>query len=80
MAIACILPGGAAEYPWYNNYIEGFGAQFKRKIKKYYPAPWTSDVQAPIITQPRQLFGPGSRGERYFRDTGPSDSLSLGAQ
>jgi len=44
--------GGCSEFPWYHKHIEGFGAQFKRKIKKYYPTPWTSDIQAPSLPSP----------------------------
>src|SRR2546426_11508574 len=44
--------GGCSEFAWYHKHIEGFGAQFKRKIKKYYPTPWTSDIQAPSLPSP----------------------------
>ncbi len=44
--------GGCAEFPWYHNLIEGFGSQFKRNIKRYYPTPWSSDLQAPSLPSP----------------------------
>ncbi len=31
--------GGCGEYPFYQDRIEGFGSEFKRAIKRHYPAP-----------------------------------------
>jgi choline dehydrogenase-like flavoprotein len=31
--------GGCAEYPWYQGHVEGFGSEFKRDLKRYYPTP-----------------------------------------
>lgn len=39
--------GGCVEFPWYNEQIEGFGPEFKRDIKRYYPTPVSFYCQIP---------------------------------
>jgi choline dehydrogenase-like flavoprotein len=41
--------GGCGEFPWYQGEIEGFGAQLKRDIKRYYPAPVSFYCQIPSL-------------------------------
>jgi choline dehydrogenase-like flavoprotein len=41
--------GGCAEFPWYHDELEGFGLGFKRDIKRYYPTPVTTQIQAPSL-------------------------------
>ncbi len=41
--------GGCGEFPSYYDQIEGFGSQFKRSIKRYYPAPVGFYCQAPSL-------------------------------
>lgn len=43
---------GCSTFPGYFNDIEGFGAEFKRSIRRYYPAPYTFDTQAPSLPTP----------------------------
>lgn len=44
--------GGCGEYPHYHNRIEGFGSEFKREIKRHYPAPVGFIIQAPSLPDP----------------------------
>jgi choline dehydrogenase-like flavoprotein len=39
--------GGCSEFPYYFDQIEGFGREFKREIKRRYPAPVDFYIQAP---------------------------------
>ncbi len=41
--------GGCAEFPWYYDWLEGFGSEFKRNIKRYYPTPINFTPQAPSL-------------------------------
>ena len=41
--------GGCGDFPYYHDQIEGFGSQFKRDIKRYYPAPFSFLIQAPSL-------------------------------
>jgi choline dehydrogenase-like flavoprotein len=43
------LGGGCDRFPWYYRHLEGFGSQFKRNIKRYYPSPIGSYIQAPSL-------------------------------
>lgn len=43
---------GCAPFPGYFGEIEGFGAQFKRSVRRYYPAPFSFDTQAPSLPSP----------------------------
>jgi choline dehydrogenase-like flavoprotein len=40
---------GCVEFPWYHSEIEGFGADFKRQIKRHYPTPVSFLIQAPTL-------------------------------
>jgi len=44
--------GGCAESPSYYRDLEGFGKNFKRDIKRYYPAPVDFTIQAPSLPSP----------------------------
>lgn len=44
--------GGCGEFPHYYRRLEGFGAAFKREIKRRYPAPVSFTVQAPSLPGP----------------------------
>jgi choline dehydrogenase-like flavoprotein len=44
--------GGCYEFPSYYDHIEGFGKQFKRNIKRYYPTPWDTEIEAPTLPNP----------------------------
>ena len=46
------IGGGCGEFPSYYRQIEGFGAEFKRQIKRYYPTPISSYIQAPTLPHP----------------------------
>ena len=46
------LGGGCGEFPGHYNQIEGFGSEFKRNIKRYYPAVISSYIQAPCLPSP----------------------------
>lgn len=41
--------GGCGEFPHYHNRIEGFGSEFKRDIKRHYPAPVGFISQIPSL-------------------------------
>lgn len=42
--------GGCGEFPGYYNQLEGFGSEFKRNIKRYYPTPVGALIQAPCLS------------------------------
>jgi choline dehydrogenase-like flavoprotein len=46
------MGGGCDEFPWHYNHVEGFGSEFKRGIKHYYPATIGSLVQIPTLPSP----------------------------
>ena len=46
------IGGGCGEFPNYYRRIEGFGAEFKRQIKRHYPTPIGSYIQAPTLPHP----------------------------
>jgi choline dehydrogenase-like flavoprotein len=46
------MGGGCGEFPGYHSQIEGFGSTFKRDIKRYYPTPIGSLIQAPTLPSP----------------------------
>lgn len=41
--------GGCGDFPWYHDKLEGFGAGFKRDVKRYYPAPIGFYCQIPSL-------------------------------
>jgi choline dehydrogenase-like flavoprotein len=46
---ALYVGGGCGDFPGYFNQIEGFGTEFKRNIKRYYPTPVGALMQAPCL-------------------------------
>ena len=46
------IGGGCGEFPGYYGQIEGFGSQYKRDIKRYYPTPVGALIQAPTLPSP----------------------------
>jgi choline dehydrogenase-like flavoprotein len=46
------MSGGCSQFPGYYRNLEGFGAEFKRQIKRYYPSPIGSLIQAPSLPSP----------------------------
>jgi len=46
------MGGGCGEFPGHYNQIEGFGPEFKRAIKRYYPTPVGALIQAPTLPSP----------------------------
>jgi choline dehydrogenase-like flavoprotein len=44
--------GGCFDFPGYYGRIEGFGSDFKRNIKRYYPTPVGTLIQAPSLSSP----------------------------
>ena len=46
------MGGGCGEFPGYYGQIEGFGSQFKRDIRRYYPAGVGALIQAPSLPSP----------------------------
>lgn len=44
--------GGCDSFPGYYGHLEGFGSQFKKNIKRYYPSPIGSLIQAPALPSP----------------------------
>src|SRR6266849_3646875 len=45
--------GGCGEFPGHYSQLEGFGSEFKRNIKRYYPATIGSYIQAPALASPK---------------------------
>src|SRR5713101_1204352 len=45
--------GGCGEFPGHYPQLEGFGSEFKRNIKRYYPATIGSYIQAPALASPK---------------------------
>jgi choline dehydrogenase-like flavoprotein len=41
--------GGCDEFPWYQDELEGFGSDLKRKIKQHYPTPVSFYCQIPSL-------------------------------
>jgi choline dehydrogenase-like flavoprotein len=48
--------GGCSGYPHYWDRFEGFGSEFKRDIKRYYPAPVSFLIQAPSLPSPNNYI------------------------
>jgi len=46
------IGGGCDEFPWHYGQLEGFGASYKRDIKRYYPTPISALIQAPSLESP----------------------------
>jgi len=44
--------GGCDGFPWYYERLEGFGSEFKKSIKRYYPTPVSTQIQAPSLPRP----------------------------
>ena len=49
---AVYVGGGCGEFPGHYGQIEGFGAAYKRDIKRYYPTPIGALIQAPSLPSP----------------------------
>ncbi len=41
--------GGCGDFPWYFNQLEGFGSEFKRDMKRYFPTPIGFYCQIPSL-------------------------------
>ncbi|HWB87566.1 MAG TPA: GMC family oxidoreductase [Bryobacteraceae bacterium] len=48
--------GGCQEYPSYASHFEGFGSEYKRKIRKYYPTPVSFGIQAPSLVSEKNYI------------------------
>ncbi len=46
------MGGGCGEFPGHYSQLEGFGSEFKRNIKRYYPTPVGALIQAPSLPSP----------------------------
>ena len=46
------MGGGCGEFPGHYRHLEGFGSEFKREIKRYYPPPIGALIQAPSLPSP----------------------------
>jgi choline dehydrogenase-like flavoprotein len=49
---ALYVYGGCGDFPDYYRRFNGFGAEYKRKLKSYFPAPISSQIQAPSLPSP----------------------------
>jgi choline dehydrogenase-like flavoprotein len=49
---AVYMGGGCGEFPGHYRQIEGFGSDYKRAIKRYYPTPVGALIQAPALPSP----------------------------
>ncbi len=75
--------GGCGDFPYYHDRLEGFGSQFKRNIKRFYPAPFSFLIQAPslpsknnyvdIDPEVKDIFG--IPVARYHFQWGPNELL-----
>jgi choline dehydrogenase-like flavoprotein len=46
------MGGGCGEFPGHYRHLEGFGSDFKREIKRYYPSAISALIQAPSLPSP----------------------------
>ena len=46
------MGGGCGEFPGHYRHLEGFGREFKRNIKRYYPSAISALIQAPSLPSP----------------------------
>lgn len=46
------MGGGCGEFPGHYRHLEGFGRDFKRDIKRYYPSAISALIQAPSLPSP----------------------------
>jgi choline dehydrogenase-like flavoprotein len=46
------MGGGCGEFPGHYRHLEGFGREFKRDIKRYYPSAISALIQAPSLPSP----------------------------
>ncbi len=46
------IGGGCDAFPGYYRQLEGFGAEYKRNINRYYPSPIGALIQAPTLPSP----------------------------
>ncbi len=44
--------GGSTGFPTHYDQIKGFGSEYKKQIKRYYPAPMAFTIQAPSLPSP----------------------------
>jgi choline dehydrogenase-like flavoprotein len=58
--------GGCGEFPGYYNQLEGFGSEFKRDIKRYYPTPVSALIQAPCLPSPTNYVDIDPRNHDIF--------------
>jgi choline dehydrogenase-like flavoprotein len=75
--------GGCGEFPWYHTELEGYGPNFKREIKRYYPTPVSTQIQAPSLPSPanyvdldpevKDIFGIPAL--RFHFEWGPNELL-----
>jgi choline dehydrogenase-like flavoprotein len=48
--------GGCNGFPGYYQHLDGFGAEYKRDIQRYYASPISSQVQAPSLPNPNNYI------------------------
>ena len=72
--------GGCGDIPGYYSQIEGFGSEFKRDIKRYYPTPVGALIQAPTLPSPNNFVDIDPRQERYLWHSPAALSFSVGTR
>jgi choline dehydrogenase-like flavoprotein len=77
--------GGCAGFPYYWNRFEGFGSEFKRSIRRYYPAPVSFLLQAPSLASEKNFIDIdpdvkdifGIPVARFHYEWGPNELMML---
>ena len=74
---AVYVGGGCGEFPGHYSQLEGFGAEYKRNIKRYYPSAIGSLHQAPTLPSPTNYVDIDPR-KRIFLESRNCASISVG--
>jgi len=73
------MGGGCGDFPGHYNQIEGFGSEYKRAIKRYYPTPLGALIQAPTLPSPTNYVDIDPE-KKIFSEFPSSDFISNGTQ
>lgn len=77
--------GGCGDFPYYYDRFEGFGSEFKKKVRRYYPTPVSFLLQAPSLRSDRNYLDldPGVKDifgipvARFHYEWGPNELMML---
>lgn len=77
--------GGCGDFPYYYDHFEGFGSEFKKKVRRYYPTPVSFLLQAPSLRSDRNYLDLdpevkdifGIPVARFHYEWGPNELMML---